>query len=213
MAYSFKEGKCHVFSTENKEIIGETTYSYNGNRIAMLIIDALKNTIDSEVAAIIPELKNNLNNYLIDKVKLYEEQILADGDDLNVVDDTVYGSYIKTTDSVMLTNYEHQFCFDNINSIYYLLSNSSLVTQSIMVANTQEKYYDMLRSQIINQTEKTNEINILQDLIGDKAANDFSYFLSNFINFMLIIQTKKPDYCWKYRNWNYCYNLLRRIEG
>jgi len=77
-----------------------------------------------------------------------------------------------------------------------------------MVANTQEKYYDMLRSQIINQTEKTNEINILQDLIGDKAANDFSYFLSNFINFMLIIQTKKTDFCWKYRNWNYCYNNM-----
>ena len=207
MGYSLKEGKCHLFSCNPKDV-KETTYSYQGNRIAMLIIEWFRNLPLKDFKNIIPDLRNNINALIVDQVKIYEDQLAQENVDVNFIEDLVLGSYLKTTDSIQLTKYEHQFCFDNQNAVYYLISNSSLVSQSIMIAGTNENYYKSIRENITNQLENKSELKILEDLLNEQVNKDFRNFFANYAKLILLLQTKKPAQNWKYRNWNYTYNNL-----
>ena len=156
------------------------------------------------------ELNSNFDSFLLSYSQLIstEKISLSDTDtekDPNTVYDTVKGTYIKTANSIQLSKYDHSFCYDSTNKVYYLMSNSSLVTQSILVANTYENYYSTIKNKLLNSQKDNSEETLLNSLLTCTSYNDFWLV---YTNILLLINTKKPDLLWKYRNWNYYYNNL-----
>ena len=77
------------------------------------------------------------------------------------------------------------------------MSNSSLVTQSILVANTYENYYSTIKNKLLNSQKDNSEETLLNSLLTCTSYNDFWLV---YTNILLLINTKKPDLLWKYRN-------------
>ena len=124
-----------------------------------------------------------------------------------VITESVKGSFIKVIHGIQLTKYDNTFCYDPVKKIYYILCNGSLVSLSILVVNSFEENYVKLREIITadhNQIEAylTNEIFLPYDNV------DFQQFEKNLTNLLLLLNAKKYDLPWKYKNWNFYYNFL-----
>ena len=204
---NLREGKSWIFST-NPADIKEKNYSYDDERIISQVLNTLSKIDQSSQEKIKEELNTNFESFLITYCQIIStEKTTSDNEKENfIINDTVRGTFIKQTSCLQLTkNEDNSLCYDHRNRVYYILSNRSMVTQSILVANTFENYYGSLREKIVNQSKTKNEEDILNELLN---SNTFEEFFNSLVTVLLLVQTKKPDLLWKYRNWNYYYNYL-----
>ena len=203
MGYKIREGLCYVFSTDPSKV-REIKYQYNEDRKLTKILDTL-NKLDANTREQLEnEIGNNLDQFINNQMSDDKKEGKED-EPIKVVEEIIHGSYIMTVNSIQMTKYDNSFCFDSKNKIYYLLSNSSLISQSILVVNTYENYYNSIKDKILGALN-VNEETFLNNFTN--SFNNYSTFSENFINFILLFQTKKLDQFWRYRNWNYYYSNL-----
>ena len=106
---------------------------------------------------------------------------------------------IHTLSSNTLQNTVEAFCYDEINSCFYLLG-VSVLSIAIFVCDTFEKQFEKEFSII----EKNLNIK-LNDILNQKAEN----ILENYIDkILLLLNCFKMDLPWRYSNWNFFYSSL-----
>ena len=98
-----------------------------------------------------------------------------------------------------LQNMIESFCYDEINSCFYLLS-ISILSISIFVCDTYEKQFE----QEFAILQKSLNIKLL-DILKKKSENIFDNFLDE-IN--LYLKCYKISLPWYYSNWNFFYSFL-----
>jgi hypothetical protein len=203
IAYKLRDGICYVFSNDPSKV-REIKYQYNEDKKLTKILDTLNKLDPSVREQLESEIGNNIDQFINTQI-INDKQETKEEETVKVVEEIIHGSYLMTLNSIQLNKNDNAFCFDSKNKIYYLLSNNSLISQSILVVNTYENFYNSMKDKILSFLGK-NEETFLKGF--SESISNFRNFSEQFSYFMLLFQSKKKEQFWRYRNWNYYYSYL-----
>jgi hypothetical protein len=162
----------------------------------------------------VAEMRENVNKDNNQNLTNKDEMINLEE---KIIQDVVKGSYIKVIPCLQLSKYDCVFCYDQLLKIYYLVTNSSPTFLNIFVSSTFEENSKKMKEVIFDNSCFKDEKQLLEYFtrllniqnISEIISNfDFEQFSNTFTTLLLLLQTKKSDLFYKYKNWNYYYTSL-----